>query len=134
MGQAKPLLALADRKLQREAAEYIRAEELSARQSEALVKKLQENPAYFKKKHSGGKTAGQEQEVFLSDAAERLTQLFGTQVKIHPGKKKSRIEIAFYSAEDLDRIMEMLAKCRQESRLQQSGTLRKVFQSQKFTV
>lgn len=134
MGQAKPLLALENRLLQREAAEYIQAEDLSARQSEALVKKLQDNPAYLKEKNPQGKAGGKEQDVFLADAAERLTQLFGTQVKIQPGKKKSRIEIAFYCAEDLDRIMEMLAKCRQESRPQESGNLRKVFQSQKFTV
>lgn len=134
MGQAKPLLALENQQLQREAAQFIQAEELSARQSEALVKKLLDNPAYFKEKNAKEKAAKQEPDVFLADAADRLTHLFGTQVKIQPGKKKSRIEIAFYSADDLERIMEMLARCQTAVSGQKSENSRKVFQAQKFTV
>ena len=137
MGQAKPLLALENPQLQREAAEYIRAEDLSARQSEALARKLQENPAYLKEKNPQGKAAGKEQDVFLADAAERLTHLFGTQVKIQPGRKKSRIEIEFYSAEDLERIMETILNPPEHPkavRQQNAGGQRNVFQSQKFTV
>lgn len=134
MGQAKPLLALENQQLQREAAEFIQAEDLSARQSEALVKKLQVNPAYFEGKNSEGKTPQKESNVFLADAADRLTHLFGTQVKIQPGKKKSKIEIAFYSADDLERIMGMIMDCRQEVKQQKIEALRKVSQSQKFTV
>lgn len=134
MGQAKPLLALENQQLQREAAEFIQAEDLSARQSEALVKKLQVNPAYFEGKNPEGKTPQKESNVFLADAADRLTHLFGTQVKIQPGKKKSKIEIAFYSADDLERIMGMIMDCRQEVKQQKIEALRKVSQSQKFTV
>ena len=134
MGQAKPLLALENQQLQREAAEFIQAEDLSARQSEALVKKLQVNPAYFEGENSEGKTPQKESNVFLVDAAVRLTHLFGTQVKIQPGKKKSKIEIAFYSADDLERIMGMIMDCRQEVKQQKIEALRKVSQSQKFTV
>lgn len=134
MGQAKPLLALENQQLQREAAEYIQAEDLSARQAETLVKKLQENPAYFKEKTVEKKAPQRAQDVFLTDAADRLTHLFGTQVKIQPGKKKSKIEIEFYSPDDLERIMEMLLERQQEVKQQKIEALRKVSQSQKFTV
>lgn len=36
--------------------------------------------------------------------------LLGTNVKIKPGKKKSKIEIEFYSAEDLGHIIETLTE------------------------
>ncbi len=36
--------------------------------------------------------------------------MLGTQVKIKQGKKKSRIEIDFYSQDDLDRIIEALSE------------------------
>ena len=35
--------------------------------------------------------------------------LLGTQVKIKPGKVKSKIEIEFQSSEDLERIIETLS-------------------------
>ena len=44
MGQAKPLLSLEDASLQDKAAEFIIANELSARKAEELVKKLQKHP------------------------------------------------------------------------------------------
>ena len=106
MGQAKPLLALENQDLQLEAADYIQSKELSARQSEQLVKKLLENPELLHG-HSGEQSTKEmpEQDVFIRDAVDKLTQMFGTQVRIQTGKKKSKLEIEFYSPEDLERIM-----------------------------
>ncbi len=134
MGQAKPLLAIEDMALQREAAEYIQAEELSARQCESLVKKVLENPDYFKAKTQALAKQTVPQDVFLTDAVEKLTHLLGTQVKIHPGKKKSKIEIEFYSADDLERIMGTILERQQDVKQQRIDALRKVSLSQKFTV
>jgi ParB family chromosome partitioning protein len=44
----------------------------------------------------------------VAEAEERLKMALGTQVKIKPGKIKSKIEIEFYSADDLERIIETL--------------------------
>lgn len=134
MGQAKPLLALETLSLQREAAEYIQAADLSARQCEALVKKLQANPDYFKEKPAAPQKEKQKQDIFLADAVDKLTHLFGTQVKIHPGKKKSKIEIEFYSPEDLERIMGMILEREDRIKKQKIDALRKASLSQKFTV
>lgn len=106
MGQAKPLLALDSKNLQREAAEFIQIEDLSARQAEKLVKKILANPDFFKE-NIANSTAKPKMplDIFLNDAMDRLTQLLGTQVKIKPGKKKGKIEIEYYSDDDLERIM-----------------------------
>ena len=132
MGQAKPLLALDDKELQLEAADYIQSKELSARQSEQLVKKLLENPAllheYAEEKAGSQKP---EQDVFIRDAVDKLTEMFGTQVRIQTGKKKSKLEIEFYSPEDLERIMGTLLEKQQQAK---KDDLHQFSQMGKFTV
>ncbi len=129
MGQAKPLLALEPAALQLAAAAHIMEHELSARQAEELVKRLQKNPDLLKEKTP---PAAKPREIFVEEAEDRLKMLFGTQVKIYPGKKKSRIEIEYYNSEDLDRIIETLTAKREEIVAQKKDILRQV--SQKFTV
>lgn len=134
MGQAKPLLGLENQSLQREAAEYIQSEDLSARQAENLVRKLQANPEYLHQKSPEEKKTASDQDVHLTAAVEKLTHLLGTQVRIHPGKKKSRIEIEFYSPEDLERIMGTILTSQQDVTQQKIDALRKVSLTGKFTV
>lgn len=134
MGQAKPLLGLANQSLQREAAEYIQSEDLSTRQSEHLVRKLQADPEYLHRKSPEEKKTASNQDVHLTAAVEKLTHLLGTQVRIHPGKKKSRIEIEFYSPEDLERIMGTILTSQQDVTQQKIDALRKVSLTGKFTV
>ena len=89
---------------------------------------------YFKAKTQAPAKQTVPQDVFLTDAVEKLTHLLGTQVKIHPGKKKSKIEIEFYSADDLERIMGTILERQQDVKQQRIDALRKVSLSQKFTV
>lgn len=105
MGQARPLLALGLADLQLEAAEGIVEEDLSARDAEELVKRLAAAPRHQK----AVPAIPEKKEIFVVEAEDRLKMLLGTQVRIKPGKIKSRIEIEFYSAEDLDRIVEVLS-------------------------
>ena len=135
MGQAKPLLALDDKDLQLEAADYIQSRELSARQAEKLVKKLLENPELLHE-HSGEQPAKEkkEQDIFIRDAVDKLTQMFGTQVRIQMGKKKSRLEIEFYSPEDLERIMGTMLERQQNTKQAKMDALRQFSQTGKFTV
>ena len=135
MGQAKPLLALEDKDLQLEAADYIQSRELSARQSEQLVKKLLENPALLSEQ-AGEKTAKEKptQDIFIREAVDKLTQMFGTQVRIQTGKKKSKLEIEFYSNEDLERIMGTMLERQQSTKQAKMDALRQFSQTGKFTV
>ena len=116
MGQARPLLALKDEALQIKAAEHILAEHLSSRQAEELVRRLLDDPAYLDAEESGPEdesaeaqeTQEAQQDAFYQDAVGRLNEYLGTTVRIRPGKKKSRIEIEFYSEDDLERLLELL--------------------------
>ena len=49
-----------------------------------------------------------DRDAFYQDAVGRLNEYLGTKVRIRPGKKKSRIEIEFYSEDDLERLLELL--------------------------
>lgn len=104
MGQAKPLLAIEDEKLQQKAANLVIEKELSARKTEELVKKILKNDTSMLDE----KSEQEDTKIYLRDVAEQLKQILGTNVSISQGKKKSRIEIEFYSDEDLDRIIELL--------------------------
>lgn len=116
MGQARPLLALKDEALQIKAAEHILAEHLSSRQAEELVRRLLDDPAYLDAEESGPEdesaeaqeTQEAQQDAFYQDAVGRLNEYLGTKVRIRLGKKKSRIEIEFYSEDDLERLLELL--------------------------
>ncbi len=116
MGQARPLLALKDEALQVKASEHILAEHLSSRQAEELVRRLLDDPAYLDAEAGGPEdetaeaqeTQEAQQDAFYQDAVGRLNEYLGTKVRIRPGKKKSRIEIEFYSEDDLERLLELL--------------------------
>lgn len=114
MGQARPLLAIEEESMQCELADMIQEQDLSARQAEALVKRIQAGD----RPSPPPEDPGEEQGIYLRDAEERLRQFLGTQVRIRNGRKKSRIEIEFYSEEDLERILQSLTSGdgKQESR------------------
>lgn len=132
MGQARPLLALEDEALQCSTADTIQEQDLSARQAEALVKRMQAGEDAASKKTS---SVAKEQAVYVRDAEEKLRQLLGTQVKILSGKKKNRIEIEFYSEEDLERILQSMTQTQDDSAKQEKiEALRKVSLAQNFTV
>lgn len=114
MGQARPLLSLKDVQLQLDAAMYILANHLSSRQAEELVRRLLENPDYLKTltEKKAGQAEREKADAFYQDAENRLHEFFGTKVNIRSGKKKSRIEIEFYSEDDLERLLELLSSNR----------------------
>jgi ParB family chromosome partitioning protein len=105
MGQSRPLLGLETLELQLEAAEIIIEDDLSARDAEELVKRLSDKTKQVKQQTKNM----EEKNFFVIEAEDRLKMILGTQVRIKPGKLKSKIEIEFSSSEDLDRIIEVLS-------------------------
>lgn len=103
MGQVRPLLSLEDLEFQLDAANTIIEEELSARDAEELVRRLAKTPQPPRIKKI------ERRELFLAEAEDRLKMALGTPVKIKPGKIKSKIEIEYRTAEELERIIEVLA-------------------------
>jgi ParB family chromosome partitioning protein len=103
-GHAKPLVALADSRSQIELAQRVIREGLSVRQVEALVAKAVK-PAGVKR--TGG---GPEVDPNVEAAAEALTKAYGTKARIVPGRKGGRVEIHYYSDEELQRLYQMLMR------------------------
>ncbi|MCE5313140.1 MAG: ParB/RepB/Spo0J family partition protein [Nitrospiraceae bacterium] len=102
LGHAKALLAIETRQKQIKAAREIISKGLSVRAAEALVKKLSDTKETVKKK--------KEKSPEVADLEDRLIKSLGTKVKIHHKKKSGRIEIEYYSLDELDRLLEILLK------------------------
>ena len=98
-GHARALLTL-DKGLQIEYAEKIISEDLNVRQAEALAQKSQ-----TQKKTSQTKSINPMTQKYYKDLEGLLSSRFGTKVKISEGSKKGKIEIEYYSKDDLERIL-----------------------------
>lgn len=91
-------------------AERIIDEGLSVRQIEELVKEIQ-NPQPEEEKKTE-KTVAPNPELARAcvEIAKDLKSIFGTKVTIKNGKKKGKIEIEYYSPDELDRIVGLMKK------------------------
>ena len=119
LGQAKPLLAIEDEKLQVKLANLIIERELSARKAEALVKKVLAGDNVIEQIEQV-----KEAKMYLNDVQERLKQILGTNVNIKQGKKKSRIEIEFYNDDDLARLVELLMEKQESPQMNKSRIIK----------
>ncbi len=102
MGHARAILGLPTEALQRQVAEKASSQGLSVRQVERLIQKMTES-----------REPKQAEEVLedpnVKAAVQELERLLGTRVRIVPkSEQRGRIEIEYYSAEDLDRIYGVL--------------------------
>ena len=102
-GHARTLLGLADEAMQLNAAKKVIAEELSVRQTEALVQRLKE-PKKPEKDSGDGVD-------YKKEAERALTEKLGREVRISGGNK-GKITLSFYSADDREKLMEALRKLR----------------------
>ncbi len=102
MGHARALLSLEDAQDILEAREQLLQKKLSVRETESLVRKIK-NFANQPKK-----PAKPQPDPELQYLAEELQRSLGTHVSIHSKKKGGKIEISYFSAEDLDRLLELL--------------------------
>lgn len=101
MGHSRALLAVTEKKMQQQLANDTVDKGWSVRQLEETVKQLNVSRETKKKKPA-------KSEPVLIAMEERLRSRFGTSVKIKKGSKRGKIEIDFYSQEDLERIIEIL--------------------------
>jgi len=100
-GQGRALLAIKDEQKQYEVAKKIEEEELNVRQVELLVKSLV-SPEMKKEK------VKKEKDFMTKDIENSLKQILGTKVNIVKGNKRGKIEIEYYSEEELERLLEVL--------------------------
>ena len=101
-GHARALLSLEDPELQYQTAQKVFDEKLSVRETEKLVKKIL-NPKKIQEK-----PADEQMNAVYERMEERLKGIVGTKVAISRGKgNKGKIEIEYYSQEELERILEL---------------------------
>lgn len=101
-GHARALLGLLTPEHQRQMAKRIAQENLSVRQVEAIVNRSNAH----KRKPKSARYLKPE----IVDLESKLTRHFGTQVRIYPKKnqKEGRLEIRYFSLDDLDRVLEKI--------------------------
>lgn len=100
-GHARALLAVENSVERLEMAKAICEENLSVRQVEEMARKRSQKRAVKQKKP-------QEINPVLVDITEKLQRFLGTRVRIKGTEKKGKIEIEFYSGDELERILEVL--------------------------
>jgi len=102
MGHARALLSLEEDEDILEAREQVVQKRLSVRETEALVKKIKSFGRAPKAK------AKKDNDPQLVHLAGELKRALGTQVKITARGKGGKIEISYFSPQDLDRLLEVL--------------------------
>jgi ParB family chromosome partitioning protein len=105
MGHARALLGVPTPAQQLAVCRKVLAGKLSVRETEALVKRLQQG----KKKAPRPAPKGDDA-VYFSSLAQDLSRIYGTKVAIHRKGRRGRVEIDFFSDDDLDRLLNLLQR------------------------
>lgn len=107
-GHARALLAIEDKEMQYSAAIKVFDEKLSVRETEKLVKDIL-NPTEKKTE----KKEDPALELIYQQLEEKIKGIVGSKVAIRrKNKDKGRIEIEYYSQDELERIVELLESVR----------------------
>lgn len=99
MGHARAILGAATTAYQNAVWRAVIRKELSVRQTEALVKRMAKSAQAIDAKKMTS------EQRHIDHVAENLSRTFGTKVQIKRRGKKGKLEIEFYSNEDLDRLL-----------------------------
>ena len=113
-GHARVLLSIAGEEKRIDLARKILKEKLTVRETEDIVERLR-----VKRTPSGKRVARKEKSPEVVELEEELQRILGTKVRIkftgsgrfspgEEGKVRGKIEIEYYSLEDLERIVELL--------------------------
>jgi len=102
MGHARALLGAETSTQQLAAWRSVVSKKLSVRETEALIRRLKVE----KKKPRASENRSEQ--IHLSRLAEDLSRHFGTKIMIKKHGQKGKVEIEFYSNDDLDRLIHRL--------------------------
>ncbi|MBN1354175.1 MAG: ParB/RepB/Spo0J family partition protein [Candidatus Omnitrophica bacterium] len=100
MGHAKAILSLPTERSKIRFAKRIARNSLSVRQAEELIRQRLERAT----------RKGSSRDEHLVSLEEEMQHHLGTRVKIVQGKKRGRIEIFYYSDDDLDRLIGLIKR------------------------
>jgi ParB family chromosome partitioning protein len=101
-GHGRTLLGIKDGDIQYEIAQRVIDDEISVRELERIIKNLDNQ------KQKKDSKEGKELNSYYKDVRDRLQDYFGTKVNLSSKKNKGKIEIEYYSSEDLQRILDII--------------------------
>jgi ParB family chromosome partitioning protein len=102
MGHARAILALPTPELQRQVAEKATSQGMSVRQVERLIQRMTES-----REPKNAEDVSQDPNI--KAAVEELERVLGTRVRVVPrSEERGRLEIEYFSQEDLARIYELI--------------------------
>ncbi|MDM8132601.1 ParB/RepB/Spo0J family partition protein [Clostridium butyricum] len=101
-GHGRALLGIKDKEIQYELSQKVIDENLSVRELERLVKRILEG------KTSEEKETNNELNPYYKEIKNQLQSYFGTKVNISNKNNKGKIEIEYYSEDDLQRILDII--------------------------
>lgn len=102
-GHGRAILGLQDNNKQYEISQKVIDEGLSVRETEKLIKIINENKEKKKVRESNNQL-----EPYYNDIKDKLQGHLGTKVNITDRNNKGKIEIEYYSQEDLQRILDIM--------------------------
>jgi len=106
-GHARALLGIDDQEKQYQTAQKIFDEKLSVRETEKLIKKIQQEKEEDKSKKET--KVDSKMAAIFGDLEETMKMILGTKVAINQkDEKKGKIEIEYYSMDELDRIIDLI--------------------------
>ena len=110
-GHARALLAIEDKEVQHQTAQRIVSEQLSVRETEQMVRDLLNPEVKTSEEKKPVKKQLESELTAYREAEDKLKSILGTKVIIQKkDNNKGKIEIEYYSVEDLDRIIELMEK------------------------
>ncbi|MCR4425824.1 MAG: ParB/RepB/Spo0J family partition protein [Firmicutes bacterium] len=108
-GHARTLLGISDRALQERVARQVAEKGLTVRQTEELVRRLGRNVS--RETIPPRRALSEDPDVAM--LTHQLEERLGTRVRLSGSASKGKLEIEYYSPEDLDRIMEIILDTQQ---------------------
>lgn len=102
-GHGRTLLGIKEKDLQYELAQKVIDDKISVRELEKIVRNITDTKS-DKKIEKNTKDLS----IYYKDIRDKLENYFGTKVNIEKKKNKGKIEIEYYSEEDLQRILDII--------------------------
>ena len=107
-GHARALLAIGDSDTRMKVFRQVVEKDLSVRQTEELVKSIQESAVATDVSRETSRRPPKDPNILEVEST--LRRILGTKVEIKDRKGRGRIQIEYYSLDDLDRILELLQR------------------------
>ncbi|WP_028393791.1 ParB/RepB/Spo0J family partition protein [Bacillus cihuensis] len=104
MGHGRALLSLKNKDALQFVVDKVLKDGMNVRQLEQYIQDYNQDVP----RETASKKEPTKKDVFIKERESVLRERFGTSVTIKQSKKKGKIEIEFYSREDLERILELI--------------------------